>query len=250
MSAALPPWLFCFHHAGAGTSAFAQWQAVLGDTAEVVPILLPGRGTRVREARITDPVELVAEIEALVGPMADERPYLVYGHSLGGLAAYTFARTRCAAGLRPPERVVVGAVQPPHLRSPVLRSAHLPDLELLFLLVGFGALPLEALHHEELWRRRVLPALRDDLKLGEALCVTETSPAHPLDAPILAVGGSRDPIAPLSGMAEWARYAPGGFELRTVPGDHFFVRRPAIAELLRDVVAGLPATHRRESSAV
>ena len=38
----MTPWLFCFHHAGAGISSFAKWQKILGDTAEVVPVLLPG----------------------------------------------------------------------------------------------------------------------------------------------------------------------------------------------------------------
>ncbi|MCD0486344.1 thioesterase domain-containing protein [Streptacidiphilus sp. ASG 303] len=247
MSTAPRPWLFCFHHAGAGISSFARWQGVVGDAADVVPVLLPGRGSRVREARITDPGQLLGEIEELIGPMLD-RPYLLYGHSLGGLVAYTFARTRAAAGSEPPALVAVGAVLPPHLRSPVLRSAALPDPELLELLVAYGALPPEALDDPGLWCRRVVPALRDDLRLGQALCEA-AGPGLPV--PLLALSGRHDPIAPTAGMAEWAGYATGGFRLRTVPGDHYFVRGGTAPRMLREAAARLRArTLRPESSRV
>ncbi|WP_034089979.1 thioesterase II family protein [Streptacidiphilus albus] len=234
MSTARPPFLFCFHHAGAGVSCFAPWQDVVGDAAEVVPVLLPGRDIRVREARITDPEELLVELDALIGPLLD-RPYLLYGHSLGGLVAYTFARHRERMG-DGPALLAVGAVQPPHRRSPVLAGADLPDLELLRLLVEFETLPPEAADGGRLWEQRVLPALRDDLRLAEALCRTERTR---LDAPLLALAAREDPISPLVGMAEWADYAPAGFDLRTVPGTHFFVRGQAAPKLLREAALSL-----------
>ncbi|WP_050514943.1 thioesterase II family protein [Streptomyces rimosus] len=238
-----PPWLICFHHAGAGVSCFAPWQGVIGDAAEVVPVLLPGRERRVREARITDPDELLVELEDMLGGLLTDRPYILYGHSLGGLVAYTLARARERAGLPAPALVAVGAVQPPHLRSPVLRGAHLPDAELLRLLVSYGTLPPEAAEGGRLWERRVLPALRDDLRLAEALCATDRTP---LKAPLLALAARQDPISPLVGMAEWADYAPSGFTLRTMPGTHFFVRLRDTPLLLREAALRLRDEHRAE----
>ncbi|AZM55058.1 thioesterase [Streptomyces sp. WAC 01529] len=232
MSAA--PRLLCFHHAGAGVSSFARWQGAFGETAEVVPVLLPGRGPRVRERRLTDPDELVAELVELLGPLLD-RPYLFYGHSLGGLVAHTFTAALEAAGARTPELLVVGAVLPPHLRSPLLRSAGLPRRELLELLVSYGTVPPEALADVDgIYRRHVLPALIDDLKLGEALCRSGTDKV--LRTPLVALAGRYDPIAPVPGMAEWDRYAPGDFGLRTVKGDHFFVRERWVPGMLRDLI--------------
>ncbi len=230
--------LFCFHHAGAGVSSFARWQQVLGGVAEVVPVLLPGRDARSREQRITDPELLLKELDERIGPLMD-RPYALYGHSLGGMVAYTCARGRQEAGGRPPELVVVGATNPPHLRSPLLRGVRLPDPELLEVLVAYGVLPRDALVEESVWQRRVLPALRDDLRLAEALCEVG---GPPLESSLLAVAGTRDPLSPASAMAEWDRYAGGGFGTRTVPGDHFFVRNRVTPELLRGVLgtAGVP----------
>ncbi|MEI5099122.1 alpha/beta fold hydrolase [Streptomyces sp. PmtG] len=231
------PWLFCFHHAGAGVSSFARWQQVLGDAAEVVPVLLPGRGPRSREPRITDAAALMTELRELVKPLLD-RPYLLYGHSLGGLVAHALTRVLDEDGLHPPARVVVGAVPPPHLRNLLLRSASLPDRDLLRLLVDLGAAPAEAAGRDSsLWQRRVIPALRDDLRLGESLC--KAGAGARLNTPLIALAGRNDPIAPLPDMAEWADYSDAEFRLQTLPGGHFFVREQGVPRLLRRVAMEL-----------
>ncbi|MCM2414184.1 MULTISPECIES: alpha/beta fold hydrolase [unclassified Streptomyces] len=245
------PWLFCFHHAGAGISAFARWQQVLGDAAEVVPVLLPGRGPRAKENRITDVPVLMNELRELITPLLD-RPYLLYGHSLGGLVAHALTRTLEDDGLLPPVRLVIGAVPPPHLRNPLLRGAGLPDAELLDLLVEFEAAPPEAAGRDSsLWRRHVIPALRDDLRLGEALCQVNADAA--VGTPLLALAGREDRLAPLTEMAEWADYSVSRFRLQTLAGGHYFVRERVVPELLREVALELRETvqqeYRAESSA-
>ncbi len=229
----LPPRLFCFHHAGAGGSAFARWQTVLGGVAEVVPVLLPGREVRIREERITDPARLLEELDTQLGPLID-RPYLLYGHSLGGLVALSYARARERAGDRLPELVMVGAATPPHLRSPLLPTAGLAEAGLLDLLASYGALPPGAREDSSLWRRRVLPTLRDDFRLAEALVGAARGAV--LTRPLLAVAGRLDPIAPPAVMAEWDRCTTARFQQLTVDGDHFFVRARSTPERLRDLL--------------
>lgn len=237
--------LFCFHHAGAGVSCFAAWQRVFGAAVEVVPVLLPGRDTRAREPRITGAEQLVAELTARLGPLLD-RPYAFYGHSLGGMVAYTLARALEEAGAPGPDAVAVGALPPPHLPSPLLPERLPPDAELLPWLVARGVLPPVAAAAEGgMWRRRVLPTLRDDLLLARALRARADSA---LSCPMLAVAGRADTIAPAPLVARWRRYAPAGFRFLTLPGGHFFVRDPALPALLRDVLPGLVRTVRPESS--
>ncbi|MEU3904805.1 thioesterase II family protein [Streptomyces goshikiensis] len=248
MSGTGPPRLFCFHHAGAGTSGFARWQRVLGGSAEVVPVLLPGRDARFHEPRITAPERLFAELFDRLGPLLD-RPYALYGHSLGGLIGYHFARVVETAGLREPSRVVVGAVLPPHLPSPLLPAAFPPDGQLLPWLVSYGALPAEALEGGPggIWQRRVLPTVRDDLLLGQALRALERTP---LRVPLVAVAGLDDAIAPTGPVGQWRHYSTAGFRLETVPGGHFFVREREVAQLLTGVMDGVGAEVRSKSSSV
>ena len=241
------PWLFCFHHAGAGISSFTRWQRELGDAAEVVPVLLPGRGPRSREARITDAAELMGELRELILPLLD-RPYLLYGHSLGGLVAHALTLALEEDGLHPPARVVVGAVPPPHLRNLLLRSLGLSDVQLLELLVDLDAVPAEAAGRDVgMWRRRVVPALRDDLRLGESLC--RAGAGTRLRTPLIALAGRDDPISPLADMAEWADYTDAEFRLQTLPGGHFFVREASVPRLLREVAEELREPFQDESSA-
>jgi surfactin synthase thioesterase subunit len=74
-----------------------------------VPVHLPGRQARLREApltRVEDVADVLAELLAVhTGPVA------VYGHSLGGTIAYELAM-RLQEGGRPP-RALVLVRQPP-----------------------------------------------------------------------------------------------------------------------------------------
>ncbi|MFR9798060.1 thioesterase II family protein [Streptomyces sp. MS06] len=226
------PRLFCFHHAGAGVSSFARWQGVFGERREVVPVLLPGRDARAAEPRITDPGQLMAELLDSVGPLLD-RPYALYGHSLGALVAHTFAHAVAGLGLREPDLVVLGAALPLHLPSPLLPDPFPSDHELLCRLVAHGQLPRAALEEDEdgVWHRRALPVIRDDLKLATTLRAAEGGPLH---VPVLAVAGREDAVAPVCQVEHWRAYTTAGFALRTVAGGHFFVRDGRLPRLLSE----------------
>ncbi|MFF4797238.1 thioesterase II family protein [Streptomyces sp. NPDC001351] len=240
--------LFCFPHAGAGTSCFARWQDELRDIAEIIPVLLPGRGSRVREPRVTAAEPLLALLMEQLEPLLD-RPFMLYGHSLGGYVAHAFAQAVAASGLGAPEHVVLGAVLPPHRPSPLLppSPALVSDEELVERLAAHEMLPPGVLAGPAagIWRRSTLPVLRDDLRLAEALRVCGTGP---LPGPVLAIAGTEDTVAPAAWVAEWQRYASAGFTMRTVPGGHLFVRERLLPVLLREEIDRLASGFRCGSS--
>ncbi|MBC2869425.1 thioesterase II family protein [Streptomyces mexicanus] len=228
-----PVTLYCFAHAGAGVSGFAHWRTGTGPGVRTVPVLLPGRGARRREARITSREGLLDTLlEPLAEQVADGRPYVLYGHSLGGLVAYTLARALRERGLPAPACLAVGASPPPQFSPPC--DDDLSDGLLLRFAAGLGAAPGGALAAPgSLWYRRVLPLLRDDLKLAAALRAGALAdPGGPLPVPVLAVGGQADPVVGPAVLEGWARWTTGRFVRRTVPGDHFFVRGPHAPRLL------------------
>ncbi|MEU9155366.1 alpha/beta fold hydrolase [Streptomyces sp. NPDC048417] len=228
------PRLLCFPHAGASGSVFAGWPAALGDHTEVVPVALPGRGAREARTRISGLGPLLAHLMELTEPLRTG-PYVLYGHSLGGLIAHALAAELRRLGLPRPGLVMVGAAVPPHLTAPLRGCAELPDADLLDLLVAYGTMPERALR----WPQRVLPALRDDLRLAEALAAASVGAV--VDAPLLAVAGSGDAVAPPAVMAEWARCAGSSFRLARVPGGHLFADRPPVLRLVRAALAAAGA---------
>ncbi|MFI2620588.1 thioesterase II family protein [Streptomyces sp. NPDC018584] len=227
----------CFAHAGAGVSSFAGWNRHLGPGTRAVPHLLPGRDTRRREPRVTAREALLADLLHHFPRTADTdtRPatYLLYGHSLGALVAYTITRALSEAGLPTPALLVLGACPPPDAAPSRSGACRAPDEELLRVLGDLADLP-GGTAPGGLWHRVVRPVLRDDLLLAEALrtAACRPSPAEPLDVPVLAVAGRDDPLAPARTVAGWRRWTTGPFAVRTVPGDHFFVRGRELPRLI------------------
>ncbi|MDN3271667.1 alpha/beta fold hydrolase [Streptomyces sp. MA15] len=231
MSDAPPLPLHCFAHAGAGISAFHGWSAALGDGAVPVPHLLPGRERRRREARATGREALLADL--LDGFRAPAGPYALYGHSLGALVAYTLARALHEAGLPTPALLAVGACPPPDAGSVLSDASRESPGKLRDLLDAVGAGPGDAVPRD-LWQRMVLPVLRDDLALADALRAAARRPVTggPFRVPVLAVSGAHDPLAPPAAVAGWQRWTAGRTVTRTLPGNHFFVREQPLPHLL------------------
>ncbi|MEU0286827.1 thioesterase II family protein [Streptomyces sp. NPDC052492] len=230
-----PVTLYCFAHAGAGVSGFAHWRTATGPGVTPRPVLLPGRNARRGETPATTRQEL---LDALLDPLADQvadgRPYVLYGHSLGGIVAYTLAGALIDRGLPAPALLAVGASPPPHT-SPLGDGDTVTDERLLRFVTDLGAAPGGALATPgSIWYRTVLPLLRDDLELAAALrtaALTGPTPG-PLPVPVLAVGGLGDPVVPATALDGWAHWTTHRFVRRTVPGDHFFVRGPHAPRLI------------------
>lgn len=219
--------LYCFPHAGAGVSSFGRWPSAVGSAALSTPVLLPGRGGRRRERRIVEPSGLLAELLRMYGRPTKE-PYGLYGHSLGGMIAYTVARAAHRAGLPGPAFVAVGACPPPHATGGLTEAGDLSDDELLDLLHEFGAVPPDT-PRGGVWQRVALSVIRDDLRLARAL---RADADGPLDVPLLILSGRDDPLAAPDVMTGWRDWGSRTVVERTLPGDHFFVRGRELPRLL------------------
>lgn len=232
--------LFCFHHAGAGALSFARWQKRFSADVSIVPVRLPGRESRLREARITDREQLLEALDVHLGPLLD-RPHAFYGHSMGALVAYSFAAHRAEWGLRPPELVVAAACSAPDRPMPVLERADLSDLELVRVLSGADGISPYLLERPG-WLQLMTATLRDDLRLARSL---RLGARLPLESPLLAMAGDRDTLVPAEAVRAWGAWTNGGFRDLTVDGDHFFVRDPVaplLVEAALDSLARLAPT--------
>ncbi|QMU78188.1 thioesterase [Streptacidiphilus sp. PB12-B1b] len=219
--------LFCFHHAGAGASCYARWGQRLGLDVSVVPVRLPGREVRLREPRHTSGERLLRDLEQHLGPLLDE-PYAFYGHSLGALVAYSFALRHAGNGGRAPELVAVGACSAPHLGMPLLEDSEMSDAELLAVLHETGGIAEQMLQRPA-WLQLTIDIMRDDLLLARSL---RAAAGEQLPCPLLAVAGRDDLLVSPDAVRAWNSYTRAGFRMRTLDGDHLFVRQTAVTELL------------------
>ncbi|MFB8417140.1 thioesterase II family protein [Streptomyces albidoflavus] len=231
MPDAQPVPLHCFAHAGAGVSVFRPWADRLGRGVTPLAHPLPGRDRRRGQPRVTTHGALLADL--LDGFRAPDGPYVLYGHSLGALVAYTLARALHEAGLPTPALLAVGACPPPDVSSKLADARRESPERLLELLGALGAVP-EGARPGGLWHREALPVLRDDLRLADALRLAAHEPVTggPFAVPVLAVAGADDPVALPRAMPGWARWTTGPVVRRTLPGDHFFHQGDALPRLL------------------
>jgi len=231
--------LFCFPYAGAGASLFHSWSQGLGSDVELDPVQLPGREDRLEEPPFIRLTPLVETLGRVLAPYLD-RPFALFGHSMGALIAFEFARHLHATGRPSPESVIVSAYRAPHLASRRAPIHQLSDQRFLTELRRLSGTAEEVLQHDEL-RLLLLPTLHADF----AVCETYVHElGAPLDCPIFAVGGQGDPEVSRDELAAWRSHTRGAFSLEMVPGDHLFLRsagplvvsslRRALSHALRD----------------
>lgn len=225
--------LFCFPHAGAGASFFANWPERLPAGVEVNAIQLPGREHRLREEPFVTLPPLLEMVLEEIRPFLD-LPFAFLGYSFGALIAFEMARQLRHQGQPLPQRLFVLARRAPQL-PPHLPPAHqLADAELINWMRDLGGTPDVLLEHPELLPI-FLPILRADLTLHESYTY---QPEPPLDLAISAFCGLGDSQASRAEMAAWREQSNGEYELRLYPGGHFFVKH-YLATVVRDVSARL-----------
>lgn len=208
--------LFCLPFAGAGAAAFREWPSAFGPRVEIAAVRLPGREQRIREAPVIDPVSVSATIAAAI-----DRPYAIFGHSMGARLAFEVVRELRRTGAPLPLRLYPSGINPPHLPTagPFAGLSTVPDDELMTRVADGGGVPAEILAVPELFSL-FLPVLRADLTWVDDYVYTD---GPPLPVPVVAFAGDADPVAPPSRMDGWHRHTSAGFTLHTLPGGHFFL---------------------------
>jgi len=222
--------VFCFHCAGGSAGQFREWDTLAPRNVEIVAIQLPGREHRMREPPVSSFPDLIAGLIHSLIPCLD-RPYVLFGHSLGALTAFEVARTLRTMPVRQPEALCVAARSAPQLaisRAPV---DEYPTHKLIEVLQMYGGVSEEMLRDTALMQD-LLPMIRADFRLVRNYGY-EKQP--PLAYPILALGGTADASCREADLRAWAAQTCHSFECRMFPGGHFFLRQHTAA--LVDVLA-------------
>lgn len=231
--------MLCFPYAGGGVSVFRAWPDLLPAEIEVWAIQLPARDGRMRDPVPADLEQLAAAAADGLGPLLD-RPTACFGHSMGALLAFEFARQLRRRGQPPLAHLFVSARRAPQLARTEAPLHTLPEGPFIASLrQRYNGIPAAILAEPELLQL-FLPMLRADFRMIETY---QYRAEPPLDCPILAFGGAQDEWAHPADLAAWQEQTSSTFKLELFAGGHFYLQE-ALPQLLdqiaREVLSGVP----------
>ncbi|RJE85176.1 thioesterase [Paenibacillus sp. 1011MAR3C5] len=211
--------LVCFPYAGGSATIYREWPAALSPEIEVVAIQLPGRGNRFMDKPVGDLDAIIKPMLATLTPYLEDKPFVLFGHSMGAMLAYESAKRL--------ESALPGRLK--HLFASAFRSVQLPrtdhgryllsNAELKEELRKLNGTPEALLQNDELMEL-YLPTIRADMQLCDTYSYEASSP---LGCGLTVFGGVSDSDIPQEDLQAWESQAGEAFELHMLPGDHFFI---------------------------
>lgn len=234
--------LFCLPYAGSGAAVYRPWLMHLPTTIELHVVQLPGRETRLREQPYRRMQLLIEALAPAIEQLLD-RPYILFGHSMGALIAFELTRALRRRGGSQPDCLLVSGRRGPQLADPDSPLHQLSDAQFVRAMVQrYNGIPRVILEDIELLRL-FLPTLRADLELIETY---RYSDEPPLECPIAAFGGHSDERASLAELEAWLNHSSRPFSARQFPGGHFYLQEER-AKLIASIVETFGAVSGRSS---
>jgi medium-chain acyl-[acyl-carrier-protein] hydrolase len=223
--------LFCLPFAGGGASNFRDWATRLDYGIDLRAIQLPGRENRVLEEPCRSMNEIVEPLLEQMEPLLD-KPYVVFGHSMGAKIGYELIHGIVQRGWTPPLRFCASGAPAPHLPSRRPPISQLPLSEFLQELREYAGTPTQVLDNAEL-QELFLPMLRADFKIVEQY--QSAADRLPLTVATSLFGARDDTYVELEDLLAWQDII-NVVNTSLFSGGHFFIREQFQA-VLDEVVA-------------
>ncbi|HEY4169929.1 MAG TPA: alpha/beta fold hydrolase [Reyranella sp.] len=229
--------LICLPHAGGGASGFHPFAALLPRDIEMLTVQLPGRESRLSEPPFRRMAPLIDALTDAIAPLLD-RPYALFGHSMGALIAYELSRAFERERLALPRTTIVSGRRAPTVPNTEAPLHRLPDDQFVEALVArYDAIP-KVIRDEPELMALFMPVLKADFEVFET---HDHAESPPLECALAIYGGRDDPQT--RQMEGWADLYAGPCRTRLFDGGHFYLadQRRALAEALAEDVLGTVA---------
>jgi medium-chain acyl-[acyl-carrier-protein] hydrolase len=230
--------LFCFPYAGSGASVYRNWGKLLQKNIQGFAIQPPGRETRFSEDLLASIDDYATQAQQAIEPYCSYNEKLIlFGHSLGALAAYETAKRLQSADAHVDLLIVSGRQDPtrPSIRPPI---SHLNNVEFIQQMATYNGTPAAILQNEELLEL-LLPMIRADFSMSEhyTRCPITTQ----LACPVIALSSRQDEWLSKTAIDDWKNISSGSFETHWFEGDHFYLNQSAkeLVAFLSDKILNL-----------
>ncbi|MEV8631148.1 alpha/beta fold hydrolase [Streptosporangium sp. NPDC051023] len=232
--------LVCLGFCGGGAGPYLGWADVVPSDVTLAAICYPGREGRFAEEFAGDWDELAEDATAAVLAAAD-RPYVLFGHSMGGWMAFDVVSRLHRHGDRLPEALVVSSANAPSdgLRPrDMFPSQGETDERLLHWMRVNGLLPAHVLDDPDL-REMAVELMRADIRVRDSF---HYRAGARVGVPLQVFTGADDGVIEPEATERWRELATNGFRHDTLPGGHFYTPDVwgRLPEFMAPINAGFP----------
>lgn len=210
--------LFCLPYAGGTSTIFSPWFKYLDKRIELIPIELTGRGSRLLDPLYEDYDHMIEDVSSILKEHIGS-DYAIFGHSLGGYAAYDAVRKLEVENLRMPRHVFLSGVLAPHLINVEKKYQNMGEEEFKEVIRKVGGTPPEFFDYPELLEL-FLPVLMNDFKMLETREMSME--ILPLQCDITVLLGT-DESNLLEQNEAWNKYSSKNACIELFEGGHFFL---------------------------
>jgi len=214
--------LILFHHAGGSVSFYNSWPSLFSKHFDLIGVQLPGREDRFAEPFIGEMSQLIDTLTSDIIPELNE-PFVLFGHSLGGIISYELARRLEMEGFSP-SHLFISSIRSPYC---FYNSDHcfsnyvdLTDSELQQKLKQYGATPEDVFQEPELLKL-VINILRNDYKI---LCNYTFYEHKKLTCPVSVFYGDEDHEVNEKNLVSWSQVTNGVTKIYRYAGGHFYFK--------------------------
>jgi medium-chain acyl-[acyl-carrier-protein] hydrolase len=209
-------------YAGGSGTVFHRFAQGFPASTEVQSLQPPGRGFRLREPPVRDFARMIESVLAVLRPRLD-RPYALFGHSMGALVAFELVRALRREGRLLPLHLFVSAARAPAAWQAIPVSVDAEPLAFWRAVNQLYGTPVHGPVHPDVLTLAV-PPLKADFAL---IASYRHSVEEPLTLPITAFVGTRDPMVRRDAALAWQAETSGPFALHEVAGPHLFLQDSA-----------------------
>jgi polyketide synthase 12 len=220
--------VFCIHPVGAGASMFSHFMYNPPKDTDVLAFQLPGRENRSSEIPYENMTLLIEDMARVILPFLD-KPFIIMGHSFGGIIGFELIRyLRMHYGITPLQLFVTGTI-PPQLTKRWKQTDSIRETA-VFTNSEEKLLSLISYIDDVEFLKRILPVMRKDMPLIMSYLYVEQ---ERFDFPISAFAADKDEVVLVEQLKCWKEQTMAEFTIEVVEGDHWFLSRNKELILLR-----------------
>ena len=209
--------LICFPYAGGNKNSYMTYLKNNNFKLNLITLEYPGRGARISEGLKQDMNSIVYDAYNQLMKLDIDRPYAIYGHSMGALVGYLVIKEILENNNNPPVHLFFSGRQAPSIENNEDIS-NLSSEQLRSKLKEFGGSHDSILQDQDLMNFYE-PIIRADFK---ALSSYEYKISKPLNIPITLMYGDKDNISH-NEIGDWQKETFFNIETIQFEGNHFFI---------------------------